>query len=34
MLLDLVDDAELAELVEEAWLCKAPPALVQAYLAS
>ena len=27
VLLDRVDDAELAELVEEAWFCMAPPAL-------
>lgn len=33
VLLDLVEDAELAELVEEAWLCKAPPKLAAAYLA-
>ena len=33
VLLDRVGAAELAELVEEAWLGKAPPALVRSYLA-
>lgn len=33
VLLEEVDDAELAELIVEAWLCMAPPGLAESYLA-